>query len=184
MLKTDARGERNAPTMPNGRAGYAMRGEGSVVVATSREDLWDLVMDEARLSAAIPGAETLRRQDVEGTRTYVADVKIGVGPVKGIYEVSVQFRECVPPAAAVLVGGAKGFLGRSAGEGWVDFEDVQGHAARTRVVWRYAVRIEGTVARVGGRMLDLAADKLIEKFFQRLAKSLAQGAATKDPQNA
>ena len=68
--------------MPEGK-GYQMRGAGSTHVAVSPQELWDIVMDEARLAAAIPGADTLRRDDAGVERVYAADVGIGVGRLKG-----------------------------------------------------------------------------------------------------
>ena len=176
----DALAERDAPTMPEGR-GYRMRGEGATVVAIPREALWAIVMDETRLAAAIPGAETLHRVGDGEPRIYAADVPIGVGPVRGTYRVSAEFAETREPERMVLLGGALGPLGNSRGEGFVRFEPVSEDGVEgTRVVYAYAILITGMVARVGGKLLDAAADRLIAKFFARLAKAVdpdATGAA-------
>jgi 2-furoyl-CoA dehydrogenase large subunit len=156
--------------MPDGK-GYAMRGEGATVVPVPREALWAIVMDERRLAAAIPGAETLHRVDGPGqNRTYAADVGIGVGPIRGTWLVSAEFAEADPPGSLVLFGGAKGPLGNSWGEGWVDLVEVP---EGTEVRYAYAILIGGVVARLGGRLLDAAADRLIAKFFARLARAVA-----------
>lgn len=162
---------REAPEMPEGK-GYPMRGEGATVVPVPREALWAIVMDERRLAAAIPGAETLHRVDDEPGqhRIYAADVGIGVGRIRGTWRVSAEFAEVDAPASMVLFGGARGPLGHSWGEGWVDFVDVPGG---TEVRYSYAILIGGMVAKVGGRLLDAAADTLIAKFFARLARAVA-----------
>jgi carbon monoxide dehydrogenase subunit G len=166
---TPCRDGRSEPTMPDGR-GYAMRGVGSTVVSIPPEALWDIVMDEKRLAAAIPGAETLHRVDGEGEpRTYAADVGIGVGRLKGTYVVTAAFTETIHPAHFVLHGGAKGPFGQSSGEGWVDFTPVDGG---TLVSYSYAILITGLVAKAGGRLLEAAADMLISKFFARLAQAV------------
>ncbi|MBJ3778234.1 SRPBCC family protein [Acuticoccus mangrovi] len=167
-MTSGLRAGRDGPTMPEGK-GYQMRGEGATVVSVSPEDLWAIVTDERRLAAAIPGADTLHRVGEGMPRAYAADVGIGVGPVKGTYHVTAEFAEEEPPAALVLFGGAKGPFGHSSGEGWVDFRSVDGG---TEVVYSYAILISGTVARLGGRLLDAAANKLIAKFFARLAKAI------------
>ncbi|WP_420393208.1 SRPBCC family protein [Acuticoccus sp.] len=169
---TDLRAGRPAPTMPPGN-GYRMVGAGTVTVPIDRWELWDIVMDERRLAAAIPGAETLRRADEDGARVYAADVGIGVGFVRGTWHVTARFAECVAPESLVLFGGARGPLGNSTGEGWVDFDD---DPTGTRVSYAYAILISGTVARVGGRLLDAAAGRLIAKFFTRLAHAVERGA--------
>lgn len=158
----------NEPQMPEGK-GYPMRGEGVTEVAVTPAALWDIVMDEERLAAAIPGADTLRREDDGIERIYAADVGIGVGRLKGTYLVSAKFAECEPPNALKLFGGAQGPFGNSNGEGWVYFEET---ATGTSVHYSYAILIQGLVAKAGGRLLDAAADMLISKFFSRLANSV------------
>ncbi len=128
-------------------------------------------MDEQRLAAAIPGAETLRRVDDGEGRVYAADVGIGVGRLKGIYRVSAAFSDVVEPESLILLGGAEGPFGRSSGEGWVDLAAVPGG---TEVRYRYALLIKGMVAAAGGRLLDKAAAALIEKFFARLARAVGE----------
>jgi len=162
---------RDEPEMPEGR-GYQMRGDGTTTVAIAPGQLWDIVMDETRLAAAIPGADTLHRADEGDMRIYAADVAIGVGRLKGTYRVTAEFAELDPPASIMLFGGAAGPFGNSRGEGWVDFREVE---EGTEIHYRYAILIKGAVAVVGGRLLDKAAAMLIDKFFQRLAASVREG---------
>jgi 2-furoyl-CoA dehydrogenase large subunit len=169
LSDTPLRSGRSAPTMPEGR-GYAMRGAGSTIVPIGPEALWDIVMDESRLATAIPGAETLHRVDgPDEPRKYAADVGIGVGRIKGTYVVTAAFAEAIHPATFVLYGGAQGPFGSSSGEGWVDFHPIDGG---TLVTYSYAILITGLVAKLGGSLLEAAADKLIEKFFARLARAV------------
>lgn len=157
----------DGPEMPEGR-GYRMRGAGSTTVPVGRRALWGIVMDESRLAAAIPGAETLERVEGEGPRTYAADVGIGVGRIRGTYRVTVEFTECLEPETMILTGGAQGPFGHSSGEGWVNLIAVPGG---TEVHYTYAILISGTVAILGGKLLDNAADRLIARFFERLARA-------------
>lgn len=163
------RDDRDGPEMPEGR-GYRMLGDGTTTVAVEPAKLWAIIMDEERLAAAIPGADTLHRADEDGMRIYAADVAIGVGRLKGTYRVTAEFAELVPVSSIVLFGGAQGPFGNSRGEGWVDFREVP---EGTEVHYRYAILIKGAVAVVGGRLLDKAASMLIDNFFARLAKAVA-----------
>ena len=167
--------------MPDGK-GHRLRSAGSTVVPVRRQRLWEIIMDEQRLAAAIPGAETLHRVDDAEVRTYAADVGIGVGMIKGTWRVTARFAEAIEPAHIVLFGGADGPLGTSFGEGWIDFEPVEGG---TRVSYSYAILITGMVAKVSGRLIDAAADKLIDKFYARLAQAVREERrAAADPQSA
>ena len=168
---------RDGPEMPDGR-GYRMVGAGSTVVPVTPAALWDIIMDEQRLAAAIPGAETLRRADEDGLRAYAADVGIGVGRLKGTYRVSAVFAQIDEGENLILLGGAQGPFGHSSGEGWVDLLPVSGG---TEVRYSYAILIKGMVAAVGGRLLDKAAAALIEKFFARLARAVTDDDAAPQP---
>ena len=168
-MTTPLREGRHEPAAPEGK-GYAMRGAGSTVVAVSRPALWSIVTDHERLAAAIPGAQSLRREDRDGRRVFVADVAIGVGVLKGVFVVTAEFAEEVAPEAITLVGGARGPLGNSSGEGWVDF--TEDPAGQTLVHYTYAILISGLVGAVGGKLLDRAANALIDKFFRRLGKAV------------
>lgn len=163
--------------MPEGR-GYKMRGAGETTVPVTPERLWAVVMDEERLAAAIPGADSLHRADAQGMRVYAADVGIGVGRLKGTYRVTAEFADMKPPATIDLFGGAAGPFGSSRGEGWVDFVPVP---EGTEVRYCYAILIKGAVAVVGGRLLDAAAGALIAKFFARLAAAAQEEADPAQP---
>ncbi|WMS43628.1 SRPBCC domain-containing protein [Acuticoccus sp. MNP-M23] len=176
-MSEQSREGRDGPEMPAGR-GYKMTGAGSTVVPVAPAELWAIIMDERRLAAAIPGAETLRRVDEGQGRAYAADVGIGVGRLKGIYRVSAVFADMAEPESLVLLGGAEGPFGRSSGEGWIDLAPVAGG---TEVRYRYALLIKGMVAAAGGRLLDKAAATLIEKFFSRLARAVGEDGATPQP---
>ncbi|MEM7693488.1 MAG: SRPBCC domain-containing protein [Pseudomonadota bacterium] len=158
--------------MPEGR-GYAMSGTGETLVPIAPDALLALIMDEARLAAAIPGADDLHRADEDGVRAYAADVGIGVGRMKGTYRVTCRFDE-VDAGALTLTGGAKGPFGHSSGEGFVDLDPAPGG---TLVRYTYAILIKGVVAAAGGRLLDGAGKLLIEKFFRRLAAAAGGEAA-------
>ncbi|MEM0907719.1 MAG: SRPBCC domain-containing protein [Pseudomonadota bacterium] len=173
-MTASLRDDRAGPEMPEGR-GYQMHGEGSTHVGISPEALWAIIMDERRLAAAIPGADTLHRADEGDMRVYAADVGIGVGKLKGVYRVTAEFAEENQPAALVLYGGATGPFGRSRGEGWVD---LLATSNGTQVRYQYAILIKGPVAFVGGRLLDAAASTLIDKFFVRLANAVQSDALT------
>lgn len=157
----------DGPEMPEGR-GYQMRGAGVTVVPIARAALWDLIRDHRRLARSIPGAEIVRELPGTDVPTYEADVPIGVGRLRGTYTVTVAFEEMMEPDAVVLVGGAAGPFGKSRGEGWVNFVE---HEEGTAVHYTYAVLIQGMVALAGGRLLDGAANALIDKFFKKLAQA-------------
>ena len=149
-----------------------LRGEGKTIVPATPEKVWETLLDPKALAAVIPGCHEL---EVLGDYTYRAEVSLGVGPVRGRFRANVSLSNMIEPVSATLSGGLEGPLGASKGSGDVKLEI---HDRGTEVSYKYAIELSGTVASVGGRMLQGAAKALVGQFFQRLAGQIS-GVKTK-----
>ncbi len=152
--------------------GDGLVGSGETIVPLSPQAVWDMLLDPVALAGVIPGCDALERV---GDSEFRAELRLGVGPVRGRFEAHIALSELNQPHSLRLSGSAAGPLGASAGSGSVRLEAVE---AGTRIAYDYRIEISGKVAAVGGRMLDGAARALIAQFFKRLA---AQGAPTPSP---
>jgi len=134
------------------------------------------LLDPAALKHVIPGCHELHK---EGENAYRAEVSLGVGPVRGRFKARVLLSDLVVERAARLSGNLTGPLGASAGGGYVRLSEVDGG---TRLDYDYAVTVSGTAAAVGGRLLDGAAEIIIRKFFEGLARYVGpkDGAALRE----
>ena len=146
--------------------GPAVAGQGVVEIAAPPPVIWDRLLDPAALRAIIPGCHSLA---LVGAHHYRAEVTLGVGPVRGRFVADVRLSELEPNRAATLAGEVSGPLGRSAGRGRVTL-----HATPTgtKIEYGYTVEVSGKVAAVGGRMIRAAADIVIGRFFERLARGV------------
>ena len=81
----------------------------------------------------------------------------------------------VEPEKATLSGGLIGPLGASQGSGHVSLSAADGG---TTVTYDYAIELSGTVASVGGRLLEGAAKALVNQFFQRLGAQVSGAPVT------
>jgi len=143
-----------------------LRGEGKTIVPAAPERVWETLLDPNALAAVIPGCHEL---EVLDDYNYRAEVSLGVGPVRGRFRANVSLSNMVEPVSATLSGGLEGPLGASKGSGDVKLAV---HDRGTEVSYSYAIELSGTVASVGGRMLQGAARALVGQFFQRLAKQI------------
>ena len=88
------------PAAPEGQpvkapsGGKGLTGAGQAQVAAPPQQIWDLLMDADQLAAIIPGAHGIRK--LSPTR-FLADVTLGVGPVKGRYRVEVALLDLDEP---------------------------------------------------------------------------------------
>ncbi|MBT6592014.1 MAG: carbon monoxide dehydrogenase subunit G [Rhodospirillaceae bacterium] len=154
-----------APT-PTLVDGHALHGSGGTLVPAAPVEVWELLLDDTKLAAVIPGCHALT---MTGENAYRADVTLGVGPVKGRFVATVALQDLDAPRSLRLVGGAAGPLGTSRGEGWLTLTETEGG---TQIDYTYTVQISGKVAAVGGRMMDGAARALINQFFKRLVSQV------------
>jgi 2-furoyl-CoA dehydrogenase large subunit len=144
--------------------GRNLTGQGEVRIDARRETVWDILLDPETLRRIVPGCHRVEKLAETHFR---AEVTLGVGPVKGRYEVDMILADLVPPASASLSGSAKGALGSGNGQGEISLEDLG--ESRTLLRYSYEASVGGKVAAVGGRMLDGAARVVIGQFFRALA---------------
>jgi 2-furoyl-CoA dehydrogenase large subunit len=160
----------NFPAAKESRTGAkAMTGTGSLTVAVAAERVWRSLLDPAMLARTIPGCHQL---DEVGPNDYRAEVSLGVGVIKGRFTACVTLSDLYPPHSALLSGSLSGPLGVSVGSGRVRLSPA---GEGTKIDYDYTVEISGTVAAVGGRMLDGATKVLIRQFFQRLVAEMQGG---------
>jgi len=144
-----------------------LRGQGETFVPADPATVWKTLLDPKALAAVIPGCHEL---EAVGDNAYRAEVSLGVGPVRGRFRANVELSDMVEPESATLSGGLEGPLGASQGTGHVKLSEDNGG---TRVSYDYAIELSGTVASVGGRLLEGAAKALVGQFFQRLVAQVA-----------
>ena len=123
-------------------------------LAASRQAVWAALNDADVLKQCIPGCESLEKlSDTEMT----AKVKLGIGPVHATFTGKVTLSDLDPPNGYRLSvrGGATVRLSDD-GEG---------------TLMRYEAQAEvgGKLAQLGGRLIDSAAKKLADQFFEKFA---------------
>ncbi|MEC8622157.1 MAG: molybdopterin cofactor-binding domain-containing protein [Pseudomonadota bacterium] len=143
-----------------------LRGDGETVVPASSDLVWETLLNPEALAAVIPGCHKL--DEVE-KNSYQAEVSLGVGPVRGKFRAKVALSDIIEGKSTTLSGGLEGPLGTSSGVGHVV---LSGEDGKTIVTYDYAIKLSGTVASVGGRMLEGAAKALVKQFFNRLTAQI------------
>lgn len=153
------------PVFPLGD-GHGITGHGKIIVPATKQEVWNLLLDDAALARVIPGCHEL---DQVAPFEYVANLTLGVGPIKGRFEAKVSLKDMEEPNALKLIGGVSGLLGQSHGEGHVTLSTADDG---TEVSYSYSILISGKAASIGGRMLDGATRSVINLFFKQLTAQL------------
>ncbi len=152
--------------LPDLSAG-SLTGEGKVIIAADPGRVWRMLLDPVELAGLIPGCQQL---EAAGPDAYRAKVKIGVGAVRGTYDVSIGLFDQQAPNKVRLVGEATGALGHGAGQVWILLTDLGGN--QTELAYGYSAGVGGKIASVGQRVLKTVTNLLIAQFFQSFDRRL------------
>lgn len=137
-----------------------------------RATVWEALNDPAVLQACIPGCESFDRVD---DNTYDATVTAKVGPVKARFNGRVTLTDLDPPASYSMSfqgkGGQAGFVKGSAD---VSLRETD---AGCTVEYRARATLGGKLAQLGNRLVDGAARKTADDFFDRFVEHMGAGEA-------
>jgi carbon monoxide dehydrogenase subunit G len=137
-----------------------MRFEGTLDIDASRERVWEFLTDPAQVTQCAPDLQSL---DVADPHHFTVLVRAGVGPIRGMFTMNVQFIELHRPNHAVVL--ARGHAPGSAIEMTSSMNLSESDATRTVMEWSSDVTVSGKVAQVGARFMQGAADKITQQVF-------------------
>ena len=136
-----------------------MKLSGTHTIAASKERVWELLVDPARLAKCIPGCDKL---ETVGENEYTGEINVGIAAVKGLYNGKVKLEDLAPPRHYRIVVDGKGKQGFIKGTGTIDLDD---QGAQTLLRYAGDAQIGGLVAGVGQRMIEGAAKTMLVQFF-------------------
>jgi len=148
----------------------AMTMTGEVQLPAPRETVWAKLNDPAVLKACIPGCEEL---NVIGENQFQAVATTKIGPVKARFKGKVQLTDLDPPNGYKISGeGEGGVAGFAKGGATVTLADKDGG---TLLSYNVDAQIGGKLAQLGQRLVNGAAKKTADEFFQKFADAVQQG---------
>ncbi|MBI1239395.1 MAG: carbon monoxide dehydrogenase [Alphaproteobacteria bacterium] len=141
---------------------------GSRDLNAPREEVWRALNDPEVLARAIPGCESIQKID---ETTFDAVAAASVGPVKARFKGRVSLQDLDPPNGYRIAGeGQGGVAGFAKGEAAVTLDEIEGG---TRLNYAVKAQVGGKLAQVGQRLIDGAAKKMADEFFQNFAGIVA-----------
>jgi uncharacterized protein len=150
------------------RAEMAMTMSGEQQLAAQREVVWEKLNDTAVLNACIPGCEELEKTSDTELQA-VATIKIG--PVKAKFKGKVILSDLDPPNGYKISGqGEGGVAGFAKGGATIKLTPKDGGTLLTYVV---EAQIGGKLAQLGQRLVNGAANRIANDFFEKFAATFA-----------
>lgn len=127
-----------------------------------RAKVWQFLLDPDTLRQCLPGCQRL---EAVGPDEYEATMTIGIGAIRGVYQGRVKISDKDEPNAYTMLVEGKGAAGNLSGEGRIELSE---DGDLTRVHWSGKANIRGTLARIGGRVIQPAAKTIVGQFFNCL----------------
>ncbi len=140
----------------------AMTMTGEVQLPASREKVWDKLNDPEVLKQCVPGCEQL---ELIGDNEFQAVATVKVGPVKARWKGKIKLSDFDPPNSYRISGeGEGGVAGFAKGGAVVSLADKDGG---TLLSYNVEAQIGGKLAQLGQRLINSAAKKTADDFFER-----------------
>ena len=136
-----------------------MKIAGTHEVRASRERVYQALVDPVVLQRCIPGCERLEQA---GENAWSTTMRAGVGSIKGVFTGNVRLEEMRPPEHYRIVVDGKGQPGFAKGTGDFDLEEKDGI---TTIAYAGDLKVGGTLASVGQRMIEGSAKMMASQFF-------------------
>ena len=133
---------------------------GEQLIPASQQRTWDALNDPEVLKACIPGCETLERTDDGG---FTASLALRIGPVSAKFKGRLALSDVqAPERYTIHFDGQGGMAGFGKGSAQVQLAPVDGG---TRLQFAAKAQVGGKLAQVGSRLVDAAAGKITNDFF-------------------
>jgi uncharacterized protein len=151
--------------------------KGEQLLPVSQQAAWEALNDTELLKSAIPGCESITPVDGAGAAGPFDLVMIAaVGPVKAKFKGKLELADLDPPNAYTLRfegnGGVAGF-----GKGSASVKLVPVDAVKTQLDYTATASVGGKIAQVGSRLVDMAARKIADNFFEKFTAALKERSA-------
>ena len=143
---------------------------GQETVNAHNEAVWGIFMDTEALGRIIPFVKHLEKTDEEN---YTSLFEVKVGPVRGSFTGTFKMIDVVAPGTFKLAVQQNSRMGNA--NVLVTLNIIGDSPAQTTVTFNGDVKLSGTLATMGGRVLTPIANMLAKQFFAGLEKEVTVG---------
>lgn len=141
---------------------------GEQLIPASQQDTWQALNDPEMLRACVPGCESIT---LVNPNEYQVLMTARVGPVSAKFRGRLSLFDIKPPKSYSLAfegqGGAAGF---AKGAAQVKLEAAS--AKETKLAYEVKANVGGKLAQIGSRLVDAAAKKVADEFFQNFTRKM------------
>ncbi len=144
-----------------------MKIAGSHHLPVSQQQAYESLQDPAILARCMPGCDHL---DKVGEDSYEMKMKMLIASISGRFDGKVRITDKNPFTSFKLLVEGTGKIGFVKGEGLLTLNP---SGTGTDVGYDGDVRVGGTIASVGQRLIDGTSKMMIKRFFDKLASEIS-----------
>ncbi len=154
---------RGSPLCYTGVSGLIL--EGSREVDAPLDKVWDFVTDLSRVTKCIPDTTV---EKIEGD-SFKAKMKMGVGFIRGTFDGQFSLVDKQPKSSFAIKGSTKGMGNTVNVSITITLEPKD---SKVNLHYKADVVVSGTLASMGARFMDDAAQKIVNQMFDCLSSSV------------
>jgi uncharacterized protein len=136
--------------------------KGERLIPAPIDATWAALNDPEVLKNCVVGCDTLERNGDDG---FLAQMAVKIGPVSARFKGSLKLTNVNPPTRYTIhFEGQGGVAGH--GKGSADVTLAPTDDGQTRLAYVARAQVGGKIAQIGSRLVDAAAGKIADEFFQ------------------
>ncbi len=145
----------------------------------AQQTAWEALNDTGLLKQCIPGCESI---EPDGDHAYLLALTAAVGPVKARFKGRMALQDIqAPDSYTIQFDGQGGAAGFGKGTAQVTLAPDGEHTVLTYTV---NAQVGGKIAQIGSRLVDAAARKMADVFFDRFTAAVSGDGAQEEAQGA
>jgi len=145
-----------------------MEMSGEQLIPATQDQTWAALNDPEILKACVPGCESIEKT---AENEYTVLMTARIGPVSAKFKGKLALSDLNPPNSYSIAlegqGGVAGF-----GKGGAKVQLIP-EAGNTKLSYQVKANVGGKLAQIGSRLVDAAAKKLAEEFFNAFNAKVA-----------
>ena len=136
--------------------------KGERLIPAPIDQTWAALNDPDVLKDCVIGCDTLEGNGDDG---FLAQMAVKIGPVSARFKGSMKLTDVNPPTGYTIhFEGQGGMAGH--GKGSADVTLAPTDDGQTRLAYVARAQVGGKIAQIGSRLVDAAAGKIADEFFQ------------------
>jgi carbon monoxide dehydrogenase subunit G len=144
---------------------------GEQLIPATQQDTWEALNDPDILAACVPGCESITRVN---DNEYQVHMTAKVGPVSAKFRGRLSLFDIrAPDSYSLAFEGQGGPAGFAKGAAQVKLSP---EGNQTKLAYEVKANVGGKLAQIGSRLVDAAAKKVADDFFQNFTRKMSVSA--------